>query len=149
MPILNYTTKIAPHRTVAEIQRTLSMRGAEAVTIEYGEFGRIDAVLFSIRIAGQRVNYRLPCKVDGVLTAMKRDRKVPRTLQNREHAESVAWRIVKDWCEAQLALVQAEQASLAEVFLPFAMAKNGVTVFQMFETQIARGLLTAGDSDGD
>lgn len=145
MPLLNYTTKVAPHRTVAEIQRVLSIKGADAVTIEYGAMGKVRAVQFAIDVAGTRVQFRLPANEAGVLAALKRDR-VPRSLQTPQHAESVAWRIVKDWVEAQLALVEANQAKLAEVFMPYAIV-HGQTMYQAFEAQVAKGLLTAGNPD--
>lgn len=141
MPILNYTTKVAPAKTAMEIQMILS-RHAEAVMTEYAN-GKPMAVRFLLTVAGQKVNYRLPCNVDGVLKALQRDR-VAFSYRNPEQAERVAWRIVKDWIEAQIALIDAKQATIAEVFLPYATAPNGETMFQMFEKQVARGLLTAG-----
>ena len=139
MAILNYTTKIAAHKTVAEIQRILATHGARSVMIDYAEGGRVEAVLFQIAVAGCAVHYRLPCNPSGVLAALKKQR-VPRNFQTEEHAERVAWRIVKDWIEAQLALVEAGQAEMAEVFLPYASA-NGTTVYAMFQKQVAAGLL--------
>lgn len=141
MPILNYTTKIRPDRTVSEIQNMLAAKGANRVSIDY-EAGRISAVVFSLDVTGHPVDFRLPAKPEGVLAALKKQR-VASTYQTKEHAESVAWRIVKDWISAQLALVEAEQAAMAEVFLPYAVV-NGQTVFKMFEAQQAKWLITDG-----
>jgi hypothetical protein len=55
---------------------------------------------------------------------------------------------VKDWVEAQLALVEAQQAQLAEVFLPYAVMRGGQTAFQAFEASASR-LLAAGSPDED
>jgi len=142
MPILNYTTKIRPDRTVAEIQNILAAKGAQRVMIDYAA-GKITAVMFTLEIAGHTVEFRLPAKPEGVLAALKKQR-VASSYQTKEHAESVAWRIVKDWVEAQLALVEAEQAQMAEVFLPYAIQRDGTTVFAAFERQVAKGLLTGG-----
>ena len=43
----------------------------------------------------------------------------------------MAWRIIKDWIEAQLAIVEAEQAEMVEVFLPY--AQNPATGKTLFE----------------
>jgi hypothetical protein len=149
MPILNYTTKIRPDRTVSEIQKMLGSRAA-SVQVDYAD-GRIAAVSFALVISGQRVQFKLPAKVDGVLAVLKRQR-VPRQYQTRDHAESVSWRIVKDWCAAQLALIDAGQAEMSEVFLPYVVVGNR-TLFQQFEAQVARGLLTGrigtDDEPGD
>jgi hypothetical protein len=144
MPILNYTTKIRPDRTTAEIQRMLGARGARRVTSDYRD-GRIAAISFSLVVGEHEVDFRLPSNPDGVLRALKAQR-VPRNYQNIEHAESVSWRIVKDWIEAQLALVEAQQAQMAEVFMPYAVVR-GRTMFQLFEAQAAKGLL--GESGVD
>jgi len=42
----------------------------------------------------------------------------------------VAWRIIKDWIEAQLAIVEAEMVEMAEVFLPYAVTKSNKTLYQ-------------------
>jgi hypothetical protein len=122
VPILNYTTKIRPDRTVAEIQNILAAKGARRIAIDYAD-GKISAVVFSLDIAGKSAEFRLPARPDGVLAALRKQR-VPSTYQTREHAESVAWRIVKDWVSAQLALVEAQQAEMAEVFLPYVIVRK-------------------------
>ncbi len=42
----------------------------------------------------------------------------------------MAWRICKDWIEAQLAIVEAEMADMVEVFLPYAQTESGETVYE-------------------
>jgi hypothetical protein len=144
MPILNYTTKITPQKTVNEIQGLLGRcKQVTMVTVEYGG-GEVTAVLFAIMVSGSEVHFRLPCNAEGVLKALTRDR-VDFRYRNLDHAKCVAWRIVKDWVEGQLALVDANQAQLAEVFLPYAII-NGQTVFKMFEAQQAQRLITDGGS---
>lgn len=142
MPILNYTTKVAPSKTVNEIQAILGRcKHVTRVRVEYGA-GEVTAVLFEILVSGSEVSFRLPCNAEGVLKALQRDR-VDSRFRNLDHAKGVAWRIVKDWIEGQLALVDANQAQLAEVFLPYAII-NGQTVFKLFEAQQAKGLITDG-----
>jgi hypothetical protein len=144
MAILNYSTKIRPDRSVSEIQGLLGKRGARRVSVDY-EQGRIAAVTFLLDVAGHEVFFRLPANREGVLATLKAQR-VPRTYQTIEHADAVAWRIVKDWIEAQLALVEAQQAQLAEVFLPYAVVNaSGQTMFQAFENR--QRMLAAGDPE--
>ena len=77
------------------------------------------------------VSFRLPAQIDRIYVLLQRDNKVPRNLKTREQAARVAWRIIKDWIEAQLALVEAEQAEMVEVFLSY--AQNPVTGKTLFE----------------
>jgi hypothetical protein len=58
------------------------------------------------------------------------DKKVPRSKCNEAQAQKVAWRIVKDWVEAQMAIVEAQLADMAEVFLPYAITKSGTTLYK-------------------
>lgn len=129
MPILNYTTKVAVSNTMAEIQKILVKAGANAVLCEYGTGGEVAAVSFRIDQPAGPIHYRLPADVDGVERALKKDRE----WRDRPHAERVAWRIVKDWIEAQMAIIQAQMAELPQVFLPYAQTSNGQTVYKRFK----------------
>ena len=126
MPLLNYTTKIDADKTAHEIAKCLSMHGAQAVLTEYDKKeGYVLAISFRIDLEGQTVAFRLPCDWKPVLEILKRDPKVPRKDTTEVQAVRVAWRIVKDWVEAQMALVETKMASTQEVFLPYAVMKNG------------------------
>ena len=129
MPLLNYTTKIDADKTAHEIAKCLSMHGAQAVLTEYDKKeGYVLAISFRIDLEGQTVAFRLPCDWKPVLEILKRDPKVPRKDTTEVQAVRVAWRIVKDWVEAQMALVETKMASTQEVFLPYAVMKNGHTL---------------------
>ena len=130
MAILNYTTKIAASKTVGEILTTLSKAGCRKITTDYDAQGEPAALTFAVEVNGTLVWFALPCNVAGVLAALKRDRKVPRANCTEAQARRVAWRIIQDWCEAQLAIIEAGQAQLAEVFLPYAITPGGQTLFQ-------------------
>lgn len=139
MAILNYTTKVDPHRSVNEIQKILGAKGCRSISIDYDGAGNPQAVVFRLAVADNEVTFRLPRNADGVLAALKKAKnageadKIPWSKITREHAEWISWRIVKDWVEAQLALVEAGQAQTAEVFLPYAITNQlGQTMFQRF-----------------
>ena len=61
----------------------------------------------------------------------------------REQAERVAWRILKDWIEAQMALLDIEMVRFEEIFLPYIETNTGKTVFERLEKQ---QFLINGDS---
>lgn len=136
MGILNYSTKIPASKTVAELQSYLGSHGAQHVSTEY-DAGKPVAVRFAATLGAQLVWFRMPSDPQGVYAAMRSDRSVPPRYRTLEQAERTAWRIVKDWCEAQFALVEARQATLAQVFLPYALVNRDTTLYE----QIAdRGL---------
>ncbi len=51
----------------------------------------------------------------------------------REQAERVAWRILKDWLAAQMALLDIELVKFEEIFLPYIQLSGGQTVFERLE----------------
>ncbi len=133
MAILNYTTRISTEKTAAEIQRKLALAKAQAVLSEYDDDAVMISMSFRIMTPHGIVFFRLPANTQGVFRALKADNKVPKRLKTNEQAARVAWRILKDWIEAQLAIVDAEMAELTEVFLPYAQDQNGQTVYQSLE----------------
>jgi hypothetical protein len=51
----------------------------------------------------------------------EREGRIPSTRKNdMEYAQRVGWRIIKDWIDAQMALVDLKQAKIIQVFLPYA-----------------------------
>ena len=124
MAILNYTTGIDPHKTVGEIAQMLARAGATDVLMQYHE-GKPVGVSFNIHA----VQFRLPCNYQGVYKAMQKAN-VERRYRTEDQALRVGWRIVKDWIEAQLAIIEAGLASTQEVFFPYALLPSGETVYE-------------------
>lgn len=141
MPILNYTTSIAAEKTVSEIQSILARSGASAVMAEYDDEQVLCSIAFQVRFKGQVLSYRLPAQIDKIYIILQNDRNVTRKLRTREQASRVTWRIIKDWIQAQLALIEAEQAQLTEVFLPYMQTADGSTIYERLEHGGFSGLL--------
>jgi len=144
MPLLNYTTSIAPQKTVMEIQAMLAKAGASAILADYDTEGNIVALSFRLRNEGQEISFKLPTAWQPVLETLKRQN-VPRTLQTPEQALRVAWRITKDWVAAQLAIIETRMVTTAQVFLPYAITKNGQSVYEHIASNM--GLLLGSGED--
>ncbi len=129
MAILNYTTSIKCEKTIMEIQKCLVKHGATKITTDYADQIPV-GVTFCLLMSGSLVAFSLPVNYNGVLKSMSTDKKVPKRLVTQEQALKVSWRIIKDWVEAQLAIVEAQLAEMAEVFLPYAVTNNGKTLYQ-------------------
>lgn len=126
MAILNYTTSITAEKTAGEIQKKLAIAGANAVLSEYDN----DGVLCAMSFRFNGLSFRLPININGVYKAIEDDRKIPGRLKTYEQASRVAWRIIKNWIEAQIAIIQAGQAEVEQVFLPYAQNGTGQTVYE-------------------
>lgn len=133
MAILNYTTKIDSYKTITEIQKTLGKHGANKMIIDTDLDGNPTSLTFCISWGGMPTAFNLPCNFEGVLKALKYDTKVAKKLKTEEQALRVGWRILKDWVEAQLAIVKADMASIQEVFLPYVVTKTGTTLYKHLE----------------
>lgn len=140
MAILNYTTTIAAENTAAEIQQKLAKAKAKAVLCEYDDDGVMCAMSFRILTKHGMVSFRMPANTEGVFRALQKDASVPKRLKTKQQAANVAWRVLKTWVEAQLAIVEAEMAELTEVFLPYAQDQNGKTLYATLEKQCFKAL---------
>ena len=128
MPLLNYTTKIDVFVTLGEIQAKLVKNGARKIMQDYDDSGRIVALTFSIDTpAGVRC-IRLPANVDAVHKVLLNQK----VKCDREQAERVAWRIVKDWVEAQMAILESDMVQMDEIFLPYMVNNQGQTLYAAY-----------------
>jgi hypothetical protein len=132
---------VAASRTIGECQEILANAGAAAVAVLYENR---EPCGLSFRIATPRGlrDFCLPVNVDGVhelLTAAhakgnlssSRGRNAA-SFTTRKHATAVAWRVIKDWIEAQVALIDAAMVTLDQVMLPYLQVGEGQTLYQAF-----------------
>jgi len=136
MPILNYTTVVPVSQTIGEIHKILTRRGVERIWSILTPDGNVKGLGFTLRTPGWLGDYELPVRVVGVLSALRNDAKVPKSIATFEQADRVAWRIAKDWLEAQMALVDAQMADIAEVMLPYLITSDGRTTYQAFAERL-------------
>ena len=142
MPILNYTTQIKTEKTIMEIQQILVKQGATKIVTDYSD-GLPIAVTFWLKLNDQMIAFSLPANYSGVLISMRKNKKVPKRLLTDDQALRVSWRIIKNWVEAQTAIVEAQLAEMAEVFLPYAITKNGSTLYKEISSSNMLMLKTA------
>ena len=128
MPLLNYTTKVDVYTTLGAIQGQLVKHGAKKIMQDYDEQGHISSLTFLIDTPSGIRGIRLPANVDAVHKVFAKQK----VKCDREQAERVAWRIVKDWVEAQMAILESEMVQMDEIFLPYMVNNNGQTLFQAY-----------------
>lgn len=49
-----------------------------------------------------------------------------------EQAQRVAWRVLKSWIEAQIAIIETGMVAADEVFLPYQIVQGGETVYEAY-----------------
>jgi hypothetical protein len=130
MPIKNYSTNIGLERTIAEIEKILAKHGARAILKEYDVSGRVTAVNFIAEVfEGQSVPFRLPLDVQALMEVInhqidhpqKHEGKIEHKYKNdMDYARRVGWRIIRDWVDAQMTMIDLRQVTIPQVFLSYA-----------------------------
>lgn len=129
MPLKNYTTKVPANRSIEEIQTMLVRHGATGVLYEYEKgTGRIEALKFKLPVNNNDVGFSLPVNWR-LFQAVLKDQRV-RRWDDEEYVYRVAWRDIRDWVDAQLALYETQMVELPQVFLPFVTTKEGTTLYE-------------------
>lgn len=142
MPLLNYTTSVPVARTIGQVQALLVEAGARSISTSYDDVGRPIGVSFAIELPVGLQSFVLPVSAKKVEAVLGRQKVAPR-YSTPEHAERVAWRILKDWVEAQLAIIRTEMVTFDQVMLPYMTTDDGRTVYEVIrDNQLA---LPAGD----
>jgi len=137
------TTRIAPERTVGEIQMILAQHGAKAVLLEF-DGKKVSAVSFQYTVNGRDIPFRLPCRWEFIEQMLKDNGRRPRYDDTLElWARRVAWRQILRWVQAQLALVETSMVKIQEVFLPYVVTHSGQTIYELQEKKNF-GLLGSG-----
>lgn len=136
---LNYTTKIAARQTVGECSSLLAEAGAARVTVVY-EGRKPIGLSFRLEMPSGWQDFTLPVQIEGVAKLLAEVdpaalfSEARKRIRQPEHAANVAWRVVKDWLEAQLAIIDAGMASLDQVMLPYLQLEGG-TLYEVIRDQ--------------
>lgn len=137
MAIKNYTSEVSANKSLGEIQGALAEHGARKIMTEYDDKGKPSGITFAIMTpAGYRA-FMLPANLTGVKAVMQRQRVKATDMQ----VERTAWRNIRDWVMAQMAIVEAGMAQMDEVFFPYMTNANGMTAYQLYQN----GNLALGD----
>lgn len=140
MALKNYTTSVPVSQTVSDIHRALAEHGARKVMFDYDESGHVLAICFSILTPEGEKAIRLPGNADRVQQVLKKQQADPKRRERTkidaspEQAERVAWRIVKDWLTAQLAILETEMVDVGQVFFPYFVGRTGQTLYEAYAT---------------
>lgn len=149
MTVLNYTTKIPATKTIGEVQELLAKHGANRISVDY-EDGRPAGLTFVLPTPHGLRFFTLPVDVTAMHRLLLAEDDAGRlrssgmSAANRrsiEHAERVAWRVIKDWLAAQLALVATRMATIDQVMLPYLHTNaDGVTLYAAYREREEKAL---------
>jgi len=118
----NYTSSVPAARSIAWIERKLADHKASQILKDYDPEARVASIAFIVPINGTKFPFKLPARVyecEKVLMGHIRRPRQDTVKRVKKQAERTAWKIVADWIDAQLALIELSQVEFMEVFLPY------------------------------
>jgi len=116
-------------KTANEIVSLLGRKGATAVMMEF-DAGEVGSLSWQVKTPHGELPFRLPANIAAVRKVLERQgvgRKDPQ--EALDQARRVAWRILKTWVMAQMALLETEMVTLDQLFLPYLCTGGGATLY--------------------
>jgi len=151
MSLKNYSTNIPPQKTIMEIEDILSQHKATDIWKQYDSNGNIIALNFAVNTDFGKMPFKLPVNVEAVRQILKNEKRnkninlSKQQVEDYQVAQRIAWRIMKDWIDAQMALVDIAMVKLEQIFLPYAYDFNKQqSLYDSFKERKFAGMLMDG-----
>ncbi len=149
MALKNYTSSTSVSRSISFIESKLTQNGARQILKEYDPTGRVDCICFTIQLQGKDVHFKLPARIaqcEEILNRNLSRRARPETIRKLPaQAERTAWKILSDWVEIQMAMIELAQVEVMEVFLPYVYdCIKKQTFFEQIKESKYKALLPSG-----
>jgi hypothetical protein len=106
--IKNYTSQVPANRSVNHIEDRLIAHGAINILKLY-EDKKLSGIAFIVNVNGKEMPFRLPARIDRVEKQLRGSvcRPRPGTMDRiANQAERTAWRLLADWIDVQMSLIE-------------------------------------------
>lgn len=144
LPIKNYTSTVPASRSVQHIKEQLVKAGAVKMIEDYDKAtGSLTGLYFVLELKdGRQVPFKIPAQVDAVrahlttpFSAGRRRVSIATGKKIKAQAERTAWKILSDWVDIQLTLIELQQVDPLEVFLAYVYDQHkNQTFFEKLES---------------
>lgn len=118
----NYTSSVPAARSIMHIENRLVEQGAKNIMKWYDSERQLKGMCFIVSVNGADMSFRIPAKVDQVEIKFKAAVRRPKEGtygRIKAQAERTAWKLLSDWVDVQMSLIELGQVEVAEVFLPY------------------------------
>jgi hypothetical protein len=122
MNLKNYTSSVPVLDSISKIEFQLAKAGATHIAKSY-ENQKPNGMIFQIPVNNVPMTFKLPAKEDKVFQYMLKQRKAPpkgsalETL--RLQAGRTAWKILSDWVDIQVSMIEISHIEVIEAFLQY------------------------------
>lgn len=148
----NYTSSVPASRSINYIEMKLAKSGASQILKEFDNpnNGKVTSLSFSVALGGSILHFKLPIRLvecERILRSETTQRTRPETIKKiPAQAERTAWKILSDWIDAQMAMIELAQVDLAEVFMPYIICdQSGKTLYAVAKENGFKKMLPSGD----
>lgn len=140
MPTLK-NKKSTTNNTFAKIEKILAENNARMIQFDFDSDGKKDCITFSLQIGDQLRGFRLPAMVENVTQILYGNRRrggnsygptLEITQSQKDQAYKTAWANIRDWLDANMALVKTRQVQMDQVFLPYMVNNSGGTLYDNY-----------------
>ena len=132
----NHSTTVSAIKSITIIEKHLAEFGAINISKQY-EKKKIKSIFFQIDVKEKIFSFKLPANIEAAAKILKN--KVKRPNKNtdnkiKEQAEKTAWKIMSEWVQIQITLIEMEQAEFMELFLAYVF-NNDKTFYQQIKNE--------------
>lgn len=120
--IKNYTSSVPVSRSVSHIEDCLVRHGAKNIMKMYDENKKLESLCFILAVDGKDIPFKLPANADQCEKILRANIRRPKagTLERvTDQAERTAWKLMSDWVDIQMSLIELKQVELLQVFLSY------------------------------
>lgn len=118
--IKNYTSGVPAIKSIQHIEKRLLEYGAKKFLKDYGSDSKLLSISFMLFIDGREIPFRIPSNVEGckkILLASIKHLRNGTAQRIEEQAERTAWKVIADWIDIQISLVELGYSDMLERFL--------------------------------
>lgn len=140
--IANYSTTVTALKSIGEIQGILVAHGAKHILMDY-DGGEPIGLSFIIETPYGDAPFKLPANIEKVHAVLLKDSsssnykrwdteyQEAKRRKIKEQSANVAWRILKDWVRAQMAILETEMVTIDQIFLPYMQTQSGKILYEV------------------
>jgi hypothetical protein len=115
----------------------------------YTDDKKLESLCFIINIEGKETPFKLPANVEQCERVLKAEIRKPKagTYERiADQAERTAWKLMSDWVDIQMSLIELNQVEILQVFLAYVY--NPATNTTFFERVKGNGFLMLTENTG-
>ena len=132
----NYTSQVDASKSIAQIERRLCELGAMRVSKDFDRNRKVyTALYFELQLDRGPIAFKIPANIDACFRYINGSRKKKTedgAKRDWEQAERTAWKTIWDWVDAQAALIEMDQATVAQAFLSQSYNREaGKTLYEL------------------